>query len=302
MSRVTWSLNGFELDRESFRVTVGTSFFPSIKTKRNVIAVAGRSGSIATGGLPVFEEREVTIQTVAWGDEWKSKADAFHRVCSMPVLTLVRREYAHGRTQVMQTRVELESLAANGDVRPVNERVEETAVFALPDVWWQGVSELEASLPLTGGVLSDGAETLPEWFSNAPIANMVVRIPLASQVMVTDPVSGTGLSWNGTKATGARFVYLDSSSMRAWTSSSDAEWTGGTDASTGLDYPAAGPLMVWPSADGSYSLMMTTDIPKANSDAGFVTWWTGAENASTSQLFTTDDGLDAVIRFRQAWW
>lgn len=115
---------------------------------------------------------------------------------------------------------------------------------------------------------------IPEgFFGDAPILDSILRFPAtATSATFTDPVSGTGVSWQG--AAGSGYTYLDCGTLTAWRSADTDAWDGG--ASTGgVDYPAAGPLQITPAMDGGYGLKASV---------------TGAA-----------DGVVAV-HFRQAWW
>ena len=115
---------------------------------------------------------------------------------------------------------------------------------------------------------------IPEgFFGDAPIPDVTLRFPAtATFATFTDPVSGTGVSWQG--AAGSGYTYLDTASLTAWRSSNADSWNGGT-AVVGVDYPAPGPLQITPAMDGGYGLKASV---------------TGAA-----------DGVVAV-HFRQAWW
>ena len=115
---------------------------------------------------------------------------------------------------------------------------------------------------------------IPEgFFGDAPIPDAILRFPAtATSATFTDPVSGTGVSWQGTAGSG--YTYLDCGTLTAWRSSDTDAWDGGT-AVGGVDYPAAGPLQITPAMDGGYGLKASV---------------TGAT-----------DGVVAV-HFRQAWW
>lgn len=115
---------------------------------------------------------------------------------------------------------------------------------------------------------------IPEgFFGDAPIPDAILRFPAtATFATFTDPVSGTGVSWQGTAGSG--YTYLDTSSLTAWRSADADAWDGGT-AVGGVDYPAPGPLHINPASDGGYGLKASV---------------TGA----------TDDVV--AVHFRQAWW
>lgn len=112
---------------------------------------------------------------------------------------------------------------------------------------------------------------LPEgYFGDAPLTDVVVRVPACESVTVTDPVSGTNLKWSGTKPSG--WLYL-STGLRAWSSSSDDAWESGTDRTIGIDYDGE-PLEVWPAVDGSYGLDIETTGGDGDAVVSFIRqWW-----------------------------
>lgn len=116
--------------------------------------------------------------------------------------------------------------------------------------------------------------SIPEgYFGDAPITGMVFRLPpKITSFSATDPISGTGVSWNGTSS--EQYTYVDSGSLRVWRSSSESAWESGTNI-IGVDYPTAGMLQVFPASDGSYALdMNTVGVEDGNVLARFYQhWW-----------------------------
>lgn len=145
---------------------------------------------------------------------------------------------------------------------------ENNSTSALADfvTMWEGAENDSAS------VLYD---ELPEgFFGDAPIPDMVFRLPVnVTYASVTDPLSGTGVSWQGSAS--SSYTYVDAGSLTAWRSTSDSAWTGGTTVK-GVDYPARGPLQAFPQMDGSYTL--SAEIVGADSGATItanfkLSWW-----------------------------
>lgn len=119
--------------------------------------------------------------------------------------------------------------------------------------FWMGAADDSPSVLVS---LSDGG--LPDgMFGDAPITDPIIRLPKGvTSVTVTDPVSGTGVTWAG-NADAIRYTYLDPANARAWQTLQDAHWTadGMIDVTGGLDYPAAGMLQCWPDpVSGAYRL------------------------------------------------
>ena len=107
---------------------------------------------------------------------------------------------------------------------------------------WLGEANASPSLliPLADGI-PDGM------FGDAPITDAIIRCPKGvTSVSVSDPVTGTGVTWQGT-ANSSAYTFLDAGNARAWQAASDSQWSpAGTDVTGGLDYPAAGMLQCWP--------------------------------------------------------
>ena len=159
----------------------------------------------------------------------------------------------------MRTRCVLTSCKPDGDEQPWGGRRAETAVFQLPDVYWQGTDEREVTLSADGGLILPGvSESMPEgWLSDAPITRMLMRFGDQTNVRVADPVSGTDLIWSGTRNSNEPYLFINISVRRAWTSASDTAWTGGTDVSGGVDWSGQ-PLQVWPDdTNGDYRVTAT---------------------------------------------
>ena len=298
-TRISYSLNGLPLDDDHCRVIVGTTWVAGISPRRSVTTVKGRHGTVTTGLTPRMDEREITVSVVAWGADRDDYVSRFLRVCAMPSLVLSKTVERDGQSWTMKTRVELTSLQPDGDERPAGMQARLTAVFAMPDVWWQSPERMVMEVPSSGGMMlppagpaitngvgywtralgepdnspsvlanfvtmsagpKDNSPSilytgLPEgYFGDAPLTDVVVRVPACESVTVTNPVSGTTLRWSGSKPSGYLYV---STGLRAWSSSSSDAWESGTDLTTGVDYDGE-PLEIWPAVDGSYSLDIET--------------------------------------------
>ena len=267
---VAYAINGMPLDTDCFHVTVGSTFLAGITVRRTVNTVPGRHGSIRSGMLPRFNERQLTVRTLAHDVDSDAMARRFLHLCSMPSLTITRSMTAmYGGDDGLpeqSTPVQLTSLQPDGDERPFKSHRNLTAVFAMTDVFWRAspvTRPIDASGLILPGALMDG------WMGDAPITDPIIRLAAPSHATVTDPVSGTGITWSG--PANGQFLYIDPLHLHAWLASSDSAWSGGNDVSQGLDFPSE-PLEIWPAADNSYSLSLDTD------------------------------GTSATIRFSPSWW
>lgn len=115
--------------------------------------------------------------------------------------------------------------------------------------YWQGTPNASPS------VLVPLSEGIPEgWLSDAPITTLVLRFGAVTGVTISDPVSGTNLMWGGQRDASRPYLFVDVVNRKAWTAANADAWSGGTDASNGVDWTTE-PLQVWPAIDsGDYRL------------------------------------------------
>ena len=248
-------INGQQLTGEHSSLIVGTTHFTSISPRINSVSVNGRSGVMLPPGPVAFDAPEITLKFITNGVNADTLMHRFYRLCRLATsLTRVERDTNAGLTRSMTAKAVCTSCQSDGDEKPWSNHRAATAVFQLPDVFWQGDWQT-ASLPAAGGVLIHG-KTQPDsegWDSNAPLLNLILRLSNVSSVTVTDPVTGTDIKWSGPNASN---LYLDAGNRRAWTAGGNNAWTGGTDVTSGVDWTSE-PLQVWPAVDScSYALQV----------------------------------------------
>lgn len=246
-------INGQQLTGEHSSLIVGTTHFTSISPRINSVTVNGRNGVMLPAGPVAFDAPEITLKFITDGSGADALMHRFYRLCRLASeLTRVERDTVSGLTRRMTASAVCTSCQPDGDEIPWDDHRAATAVFQLPDVYWQGDWQT-ASLPASGGVFLFGnAKTGSEgWNSNAPLLNLILRFSDVSSVTMSDPVTGTDIKWNGPNASN---LYLDAGNRRAWTAEDRDSWTGGTDVTSGVDWTSE-PLQVWPAIDsGSYTL------------------------------------------------
>jgi hypothetical protein len=278
-----YAIDGVPLDSEHCAVTLGSSIMSGISVSRSPVQVPGAHGSIKSMLNPVFAERELTLKVTPWGpDSTGADSSRIARLCASPHPVITR--VMEGISQ--QAEAELSSLQADDGGTVLGRVVPFTAVFAIPGVWWRGSMTQDLQLPSTGGLIYQGVEQFAKtdtdpgyrtmWdgmpdnstsilfdrvsdgmFSDAPIPDLLLRMPKGvTSVAITDPVSGTGITWTGA-ADASRYLYVDAASQSAWRSASADAWAPASpDASNGVDWPPDGPLECWPNPiDGSYRLV-----------------------------------------------
>ena len=257
---VDYRLNDVALSWPGFHFVVGSTHYTSLATRLTSVTVNGRNGGVMPDGIMDLDTPELTLKAVTSGADADMLMRRFRRLCRhAQTITRVERDTVSGLERRMRTRCVLTSCKPDGDEQPWGGTRAETAVFQLPDVYWQGTDEREVTLGADGGLILPGvSESMPEgWLSDAPITRMLMRFGDQTNVRVADPVSGTDLTWSGTRDSTQPYLYLDISTRRAWTSASDTAWTGGTDVSGGVDWSGQ-PLQVWPDdTTGDYRATIT---------------------------------------------
>lgn len=274
-------INGQQLTGEHSNLIVGTTHFTNISPRINSVTVNGRNGVMLPAGPVAFDAPEITLKFITDGSGADALMHRFYRLCRLASeLTRVERDTVSGLTRRMTASAVCTSCQPDGDEIPWDDHRAATAVFQLPDVFWRGVQWQEATLAASGGRLLPGGvskpsgkgywtrwqglpnaspsmlfDTLPDgWLSNAPITTLVLRFGAATGVTISDPVSGTNLMWGGKCDASRPYLFIDVANRKAWTATNADAWSGGTDASNGVDWTTE-PLQVWPAIDsGDYRL------------------------------------------------
>lgn len=243
-------INGQQLTGEHSNLIVGTTHFTSISPRINSVTVNGRNGVMLPAGPVAFDAPEITLKFITDGPDADTLMHRFYRLCRLASeLTRVERDVSTGLARSMTASAVCTSCQPDGDEIPWNDHRAATAVFQLPDVFWRGVQWQEATLAASGGRLLPGG-----WVSNAPIGTLVLRFGAATGVTIADPVSGTNLMWGGQRDASRPYLFVDVANRKAWTAANADAWSGGTDASNGVDWTTE-PLQVWPAIDsGDYRL------------------------------------------------
>lgn len=274
-------VNGQQLTGEHSSLIVGTTHFTSISPRIDSVTVNGRNGMMLPPGPVAFDAPEITLKFVTSGADADTLMHRFYRLCRLAsMLTRVERDTSTGRTRSMTAKAVCTSCQPDGDEIPWDDHRAATAVFQLPDVFWRGVQWQEATLAASGGRLLPGGVSKPSgkgywtrwqglpnaspselfdimpdgWLSNAPITTLVLRFGAVTGVTISDPVSGTNLMWGGQRDASRPYLFVDVANRRAWTAANADAWSGGTDASNGVDWTTE-PLQVWPDiSSGDYRI------------------------------------------------
>ena len=293
-------INGQNLTGERSSLIVGTTHFTSISPRINSVTVNGRNGVMLPAGPVAFDAPEITLKFITNGSDADALMHRFYRLCRLASeLTRVERDVSTGLARSMTASAVCTSCQPDGDEIPWNDHRAATAVFRLPDVFWRGVQWQEVTLAASGGRLLPGGvskpsskgywtrwqglpnaspselfDTLPDgWLSDAPITTLVLRFGAATGVTISDPVSGTNLMWGGQRDASRPYLFVDVANRRAWTAANADAWSGGTDASNGIDWTTE-PLQVWPDiSSGDYRITIKQTGGTDNVTCRFLQSW-----------------------------
>lgn len=280
---VDYRLNDSDLSWPGFHLVVGSTHYTPIATRITSVTVNGRNGVVVPAGILDLDTPELTLKAVTDGADADMLMRRFRRLCRhAKTVTRIERDTVSGLERRMRTRCVLTSCKPDGDETPWGGRRAETAVFQLPDVYWQGTVEQWSTIDAAGGLILPGSyeanskgywtrwegepdnspsdlfDVMPDgWLSDAPITRMRLRFGNQTGIRIADPVSGTDLTWSGTRDKKEPYLYINIFTRHAWTSSSDSAWTGGTDVSGGVDWSGQ-PLQVWPDdTTGDYRITIS---------------------------------------------
>ena len=250
---VEYSLNGVVLPGErggAMFATEVTSWRPEeLPIVRRSMQVPGQHGTLEYG-LPVLGEPTLRVvarfayATMADLEKYTSRWDA---LLTSPTLTLGRS--SGGVQTTAQAR--LVTISHDSFMRidgKYTARI--TAALAIPGAFMRETVTTGTDLAFNANLTLTELTHLSG--STGPIPDALVRVtgPVTS-VVVTDPTTGTGISWTGALTAG-QYLFLDPVKLRARISATSSDWaSGGSDATAGLSYPAAGPLQLWPIVTGN---------------------------------------------------
>jgi len=238
----TWLLNGIDLDVETGHLAAVTLWRPPISTRRSPVTIPGMHGSL-TSGLPVFEDPQIVIGIRTTQTTQAALEEAVNMVAALltqPTLTVTRVSgglTTSARAELVSADMDNDFLAG-GTSAPV-------AVLSIPGVFFRDTAAVSTDFPFTADLVNQEVATLSG--STGPIGDAVIRITGAcTNPVVTDPGTGTGISYAGTVASG-QYLFMSARPLSARISSSASDWlSGGSDVSPAVSFPAAGRLQLWP--------------------------------------------------------
>lgn len=178
-----------------------------------------------------------------------------------------------------------------------------TAVLSISGGMFRSLTATDHDAPV-------GTTTLPIR-GTGPVHDAVVRFagPISGTVTVTDARTGTGITWSGTAYQG-QYVFVNLSTMRAHVGAAGA-WGSGADVTAGVDYPPAGPLLMWskPGAPLGSVVVPAGDRTLAGAqlvqDPDTLIWRLAEPSAtplpSNRTVTVKVTGAPATIRVKEAW-
>lgn len=286
-------INGVPLDGDNCVIEYGSDWLSPISPVVDVVTVPGVHGITVPPVPPVVGQRTLTLKIGCAGSRGWVETRRVLRLLTMPRLTLTRR--MPGQLMDRCASVVLTSLTA--DDTTVGRYTRYTATLSMTSPFWRAAEPTLIAIPDDGVLVDTSAVPGPYtmwlgepnnsvsvlapdgypdgYMSDAPIDDMIIRVPKGVDAMtLTDPTSGTGISWSGTATSG--YLYVDPQHLRAWTTGGATAWGDGADVTAGLDYPASGPLQIWPDAAGKYRVELTTHgVPTGQQThiRFFKAWW-----------------------------
>ena len=243
MTSVTYLVDGVG-DGARRQLTGQSEYRPAVSTRGDLIVVPGRHGAVPAG-VARLEASTLALEWEVWGataTQMEAEREALVSLLAHPAGVTITRRLDGAGGQVAAAR--LKSIGA-GTAQYATPLTVVPAVFEIPAGVWRDAAATTTAAVAAATDVTAALTALAG--GSAPITDAVVRVQgPATGITVTDVVSGTGLSWTGALAAG-EYLFMDAAALTARRTTSSTAWdAGGTAVSGTLDYPAAGPLLLWP--------------------------------------------------------
>lgn len=219
--------------------------------------VPGRHGSVVSPRTATLEPATVTLtvdMVVTDAQELDEVTNYLQSILVRPLgVTLTRTVTLRaGGTRSASAKAWLVSLT-HTDPQGIGLLVTWTAVLTVPDVTFRGTVANSAPLDANKN-MTVALPTLAG--SSAPVRDAILQLSgPAVAFSWTCPQSGTGISWAGSLLADS-YLYVDAATLTAWKTASASAWVlEGTVETANLDYPAAGPLQLWPRVSGGSTVV-----------------------------------------------
>lgn len=236
---IGWQLSG--IDARRWRIRRASLWRPPVTVRRSTVVIPGQHG-VTGAGLPVFDEPTVSLTLMPTAvmdqDELEGAANELTAILSAPDLTLTRTS----GDLVTTARAALVSINPGRFLAAQHARF--TVALAIPGVFLHGPT---TTTDLGTVSHSDMVEVPGLGVGTAPVTDATLRVRgPATMVRVYDEATGTGIEWSGSLSS-SQYLYLHPDTLTARRSTSTSAWTsGGTNVTSGVDYPPAGVLQAWP--------------------------------------------------------
>lgn len=233
-----WSLSGVDTARWNLRK--GSTWRAPIQVRTKSLDIPEEHGVVPVG-LPVYEAPQVSLDLkcgTGSQDTVESVSNELIGLLTAPGLVLGRESGGIVTSAVPRlVGISLGEFIWNHSARF-------TALLEIPGVFFRATSiDVGPTVVATGNTYTLAGLGV----GTAPITDALLRFtgPLTA-VTVTDPVSGTTVSWTGSLTAG-NYLFLNPSTMKARISNSSTAWTsGGSDVSGTMSRGPAGRLQIWP--------------------------------------------------------
>lgn len=232
-----WSLSGIDTARWSIRK--GSTWRAPVQVRTKNLEIPDMHGVVPIG-LPVFEAPQVSLDLkcgTGSQETVESVSNELLALLSAPGLTLGRESGGVVTSAVPRlVGISLGDFIWNHSARFV-------ALLDIPGVFFRAASvDTTPTVIVSGQTYTLGGLGV----GTAPITDSVLRVrgPLTS-ITVTDPVSGTGVTWTGNLLADT-FLFLHPSTATARVGTASDWESGGTDVSGSMSRPGTGRLQIWP--------------------------------------------------------
>lgn len=315
LSTMFYKLNGVPLDTDNCLVMTGSTLIPGVNTRRTVATMPGLSGSLDLGGMPVFDERELTLTVDAFTPKVYAESSRVMRLCTMPNLTLSRVK--DGVEQA--TRVELTSLSVDDASSDPNMLVSFTAKFAMPDVWWHSVEYSTQQLPVNAtSLIFPKPRKLPAWWTrwqgeanNSPslLADFVTMWEgepnNSPSLLFTDEIPGGGF-WGDAPLHDLVLRFpstVTSITVTDPVSNTGITWVGNADNTKPL-YIQPSTLRAWRSQWSNSWTFTGTDVSTGLDypPNGILQCWPNVDETYKLQITVKGATGNVTAHFQKAWW
>ncbi len=242
MGDITWKLNSYDLDEALGAFLTDISVWrPNVTTRRSPITIPGVHGTTSPARV-VFDEPQVTISpkwNCADQAELEEKTNQARALFTQPTLLLGR---VSGGLETA-AKADLVSISESDFI--VGQTATCTVLLAIPGVFFRSPVVTGDDIDFSTDLASVEIPGLSG--STGPVPDATIRITgPCTNPYVTDPLSGTGMSWPGSIDAG-QYLFLRPRPLTGRVSTDPDSWVaGGTDVSAAVSFPAAGRLQMWP--------------------------------------------------------